>query len=407
MAKSGLTPNKHHCMVVHAHYPYGETRVQREAEALVRHGYEVDVLCLRGTKENATEICNGVRVIRLPVRYRNHGWIGGKFLEYLRFFLLAMVKLTWLHWQRPYPTIQLHNLPDFLVFAAWLPKLFGARVILDLHDLMPEFYQARYGGNGNTSLPVRLIYWQEKLACRFADHVITVSKIWRQTLIRRGVPADKCSVVMNVADHTIFHQTDAPQTTHSQNGGLNLIYHGILPYRYGLDLVIRAVAQVRQQIPGIHVTIHGGGEYYPNLVALAEELDLLDKHVYFSTRQVSLDDLPDFIRSADVGLAPYRQDVFTDGIVPTKLMEYAALGMPAIAARTTAIEAYFADTMVEFFTPGDVDDLARCMLTLHADGERRAQLARGADKFNQRYNWAKLSGEYVALIEQLASQQVK
>lgn len=100
---------------------------------------------------------------------------------------------------------------------------------------------------------------------------------------------------------------------------------------------------------------------------MAKELDLLDKHVHFSTKVLPVADLPDLIRSADVGLAPYRRDVFTDGIVPTKLMEYAALGMPAIAARTTAIEGYFKDTMVEFFTPGDVEDLARCIFRLYSD----------------------------------------
>jgi glycosyltransferase involved in cell wall biosynthesis len=402
MTKSESASHKRHCMVVHAHYPRGETRVQRQAEALVRHGYEVDVLCLRSKREAAIEFCNGVRVIRLPVKYQNHDWMGGKFWEYLRFFLLAMVKLAQLHVQRPYNTVQLHNLPDFLVFAAWLPKLFGAYVILDIHDLMPEFYQGRYGSD-STSLLVRLLRLQEKVACRFADHVITVSEIWRQTLIGRGVPADKCSVVMNVADHTVFHPSQGPRAERGDEDGLRLIYHGILPYRYGLDLALRAVAKVRSQIPNIYLTIHGGGEYYPNLVALAEELDLLDKHVHFSTEYVPLGDLPDFIRAADIGLAPYRTDVFTDGIVPTKLMEYAALGMPAIAARTTAIKTYFEDTMVEFFTPGDADDLARCILRLYSDRKRLAQLVQGADKFNQRYNWAKLAGEYVALVEQLGS----
>jgi glycosyltransferase involved in cell wall biosynthesis len=403
MTESESVNRKRHCMVVHNHYPRGETRVQREAEALVRHGYQVDLLCLRGTTEIATEVCNGVRVIRLPVRYRNHSWAGGKFLEYLRFLLLAMVKLAQLHLQRPYGTVQLHNLPDFLVFAAWVPKLSGAGVILDLHDLMPEFYQARFGGDGS-SQSVRLVCLQERLACRFADHVITVSEIWRQTLIDRGVPADKCSVVMNVADQDIFHPLKEPKVEPGGSDGLRLIYHGILPYRYGMDLALRAVAKVRRQIPDIHLTIHGhGGEYYSTLVALAKELDLLDKHVHFSTEFVPLADLPDLIRSADVGLVPYRKDVFTDGIVPTKLMEYAALGMPAIAARTTAIQAYFEGTMVEFFTPGDVDDLARCILRLHSDREHLAELARGTDKFNQRYNWTKLADEYVALVDRLGS----
>jgi glycosyltransferase involved in cell wall biosynthesis len=404
MTASEPVSGKRHCMVVHAQYPGGETRVQREAGALVKNGYEVDVLCLRNRVEMATEICGGVRVIRLPVRRGLHRWVGGKFLEYLRFFVLAMLKLIVLHVRHPYRVVQLHNLPDFLVFAAWFPKLLGARVILDLHDLMPEFYQGRYGGK-SAGIAARLLCLQEKLSCRFADHVITVSEIWRQTLIGRGIPPDKCSVVMNVADQGIFYPSREPKAGSRDGNGLRLMYHGIVPHRYGLDLVLRAVAQVREQIPDIHLTIHTvRSERYPALVALAEELDLVDKNVQFSTKLLPVDKLPDLIRSADVGLAPYRTDVFTNGIVPTKLMEYAALGMPAIGARTEAIEAYFKDTMVEFFTPGDIDDLARCILRLHSDREYLAQLARGADKFNQRYNWSKLAGEYVALVNRLSGQ---
>jgi glycosyltransferase involved in cell wall biosynthesis len=326
--------------------------------------------------------------------------MGWKFFEYLRFGLLALLKLIQLHSQRPYGTVQSHNVPDFLVFAALYPKLLGARVILDLHDLMPEFYQARYGADAQSRL-MCLVYWQEKTACRFADHIITVSELWRQTLIKRGVPAHKCSVVMNVADHTIFRPLNREVAPAFEDDCLRLIYHGTITYRYGIDLILKAIAQLRRQAPNIHLTIHGGGEYQPKVVALAKELNLAEEHVSFSSRTIPLTDLPRLIRSAHIGLAPYRTDVFTDAIVPTKLMEYAALGMPAIAARTTAIQTYFEGTMVEFFTPGDADDLARCILNLYHNRARLAELARGAEVFNQRYNWEKLSEEYVHLIDKL------
>lgn len=401
MTESKFVNRRRHCMVVHAHYPYSETRVQRQAEALLRHGYEVDVLCLRGKTETVTENCNGVQVIRLPVRYRNHSWMGGKFWEYLRFFLLAMIKLAQLHGQRPYDTVQLHNLPDFLVFAAWVPKLFGARAILDLHDLMPDFYRARFGGDGN-SLPMRLLYLQEKLACRFADHVITVSEHWRRDLIERGVPAHKCSVVMNVADDNVFRPLKDDRPRWPEDCDLRMIYHGTLVDRYGLDVAIRAVGQVRDNCPNIHLTILGKGSHVPTLARLIQELDLED-HVFLRDEIRPVEELPEIIGAADIGIVPYRNDVFTDGLLPTKLMEYAALGLPAIAARTTAIEACFSDTMVEFFEPGDVGDLARCIRLLYNDSDRLAELREGSKEFNQQYNWPRISADYVALVDRLGS----
>lgn len=159
---------KRHCMVVHAYYPVGETRVQREALALVAAGYEVDVLCLRDVGEAAVDHEEGVNIYRLPMkRYKGYG-LAVQLLEYLAFFMLTFFKLFSLYPQRRYRTVQVHNLPDFLIFCAIYPKLRGAKLILDLHDLMPEFFAAKSEGDMN-SLAVRLVTWQEQISCRFAD----------------------------------------------------------------------------------------------------------------------------------------------------------------------------------------------------------------------------------------------
>jgi len=220
----GKSP-KRHCMVVHAYYPLGETRVLREALALTNRGYEVDVLCLRQSGEPKTEQSDGINVYRLPMkRFRGHG-LAFQLLEYLAFFLLAFGKLVILHTKRRYGTVQVHNLPDFLVFCALIPKFSGARIILDLHDLMPEFFASKFE-SGMDSPAVRLVTLQEQLSCRFADHVITVTDVWKETLIKRGVPAHKVSVVMNVADTSIFHPV-AHLPAPSRNGDhFELIYHG-------------------------------------------------------------------------------------------------------------------------------------------------------------------------------------
>ncbi len=392
---------RRHCMVVHAFYPLAETRVQREAEALLARGFEVDVICLRMPQEAPFEVVRGVNVHRLPVQTINvERGVLDQLWEYLRFFALALVKLTRLHRQRHYDVVQVHNLPDFLVFAALWPKLRGTPVILDIHDVMPELFADRTGRSPDNWL-VRLVKLEERLSCRFADHVITVTEPWRQVLVGRGLPDDKSSVVMNVADARLFHPGVRRQIERDPSS-FHLIYHGVQTYRHGLDVLLRAVAQVRPQIPQVRLTLHGEGEYHDKLVRLTEELGLADC-VHFSNRYVPVDQLPALIAQADVGVVPYRRDVFTDGILPTKLMEYAALGMPSIASRTPAIEAYFDETMVEFCVPGDVDDLARCILRLYREPARREELVRGTAKFRQRYSWERVSAAYVALVERLGS----
>lgn len=391
-----------HCMVVYALYPYYETRVQREAEALLEAGHDVDVICPRRPDDAPRDTHRGVNIYRVAKRWRRKEGLLAQLLEYIGFFCLASLKLAKLHRQRRYDVVQAHNVPDFLVFTALLPKLTGARVILDLHDLMPEFYQGR-SGQAPDSPSVRLVLMQERLCCRFADHVITVTEHWREALIQRGVPPEKCSVVMNLADDRVFQPLPIGRTYSSEGDSrFRLLYHGGMPARYGLDMILQAVHRLRSQIPGIHLTLVGGGDQLESLKRLANELDLNENHVEFIPG-VPVDQLPPLIAAADVGVVPYHGDAFTASLLPTKLMEYAAMGLPAVVARTDAISRYFDESMVEFFTPEDVEGLTLCLLCLYTERERLAELAQGIRKFNERYNWPKESVAYIRMVDRLAA----
>ncbi len=388
-----------HCMVVHAHYPLGETLVQRQAEALMDHGIEVEVVCLRLPGERPLESVNGVQVHRLDVQRRTERNFLYQFVEYLNFFARATVYLTRLHLKSGFDVIQVHDLPDFLVFCAIVPRWMGARVFLQIRDLMPEFFAARTGRPADDPL-VGLIALQEQISCRFAEHVVTVTEAWRQVLIARGVPPDKCSVVMNLADTRYFYPVRDRRERKAPD--LHVVYHGSLAYRYGVDLVLEAVAMVRNELPGLRVSILGGGEERERLIQRASELHL-DDIVQFSKNYLGLDELVPILRCADVGVVPNRNDPFTDSLVPTKLLEYAAMEMPAIAARTRGIESYFDGEMVEFFEPDSAQDLAKAIRRLYRDPARRRALGETMAAFNRRHNWSEESERYVRFVDSFAA----
>lgn len=393
-----------HCMVVHSHYPIGEPRVERQAKALIQRGYQVDVICLRSDQEKPFERVDGVDIFRLPVqRHRGRG-AAFQMIEYMVFFILAFFRLSQLYLQRRYDSVQIHNLPDFLVFTAIVPKLGGARIILDLHDLMPEFFASSFK-TGMENAAVRLLLIQEKLSCWFANHVITVTELWRKSLIGRGVSAEKVSVVMNVADDSIFHRLTIPVTgdTKKSTDSFNLIYHGTLAHRYGIDLLIEALAKVRTQIPEVHLVIHGRGEFIEELRHQAKALNV-ESLITFSTSYLPMTDIPLLIQQADLGIVPYRRDIFTDGILPTKLMEYVALGVPVLAADTPIIRQYFDESMVQYFQAGDANDLASNILWLYQHRDRLAALAQNADQFNMQYNWNRVADSYAETLNRLSGQ---
>ncbi|HXG39650.1 MAG TPA: glycosyltransferase family 4 protein, partial [Candidatus Limnocylindrales bacterium] len=370
-----------HCMVVHGYYP--DPRVEREARALVEAGYAVDVVALRDAGDPPVEEPEpGLVVRRVPLGRRRGRGALAQLGEYVAFLGLALVEVGRLHVTRRYDSVQVHNLPDFLILAALVPRIDGAGLILDLHDLMPEFAASRFGWPIDGRL-VRLVRLQERLSCRLADRVVTVSDHWAATLVERGVPAERLFVLMNLPDPALWSVPERDRGV--PDGPLRLIYHGTLVERYGVDLAIRAVAVAREDAD-VRLHVHGWGERLPSLVELARRLGLGDA-VEFSTERLPTRGLARLVAGADVGLVPYRRDVFTDGILPTKLMEYALLGMPAIVTRTPAIERLFDESMVRFVPGDDVDALAEAIVELARRPDLRAALGQGIRRFAERHRW--------------------
>jgi hypothetical protein len=130
-------------MIAYTNYQT-DPRVIREAEAAVSGGFDVDFIALRRDGEPPRELIRGVRLIHLnQTRYRGAGvlWY---VLSYLQFFLRCLLMTTWLQVKRRYRVVHVNNMPDFFVFCALLPKLMGARVILDIHDPMPNTFASKF-----------------------------------------------------------------------------------------------------------------------------------------------------------------------------------------------------------------------------------------------------------------------
>ena len=367
----------------------------RQAAALRSRGFDVDVVCLRRDGEPAREVHDGVRIRRLPVgRHRGRG-MGIQLLEYLVFLLLATAVVSYRHLQRPYAVVQAHNLPDVLVFSAIVPRLRGAGVVLDVHDLMPEFFQARSGLSSNHPL-VRLVRLEERLAVRFAAHTITVTEGWKRKLAER-CGTESVSVVMNLADPATF----SPRTGVGTREPFTIVYHGTLTRRYGVLLLVEAVAMLRQRVGPVRLRLLGDGDAREELVHLIAELDL-DDCVELSEGMLGVDEVAAAIAEATVGVVPNLSNLFTDGLLPTKMLEYVAVGVPVVAARTPMIESYFDDDQVAFFEPGDATGLADALAKLQGDHELRAALASGAARFNETHTWPEEAARYVDLVESLA-----
>jgi len=383
------------CMVAYTDYAY-DSRVRREAESLVDRGDTVDVIALRKRGEDRVRILQGVRVIQ-PLMGRYRGGSASMYLvNYCLFFVVASVWLALLHLKNPYQVIQVHTMPDFMVFVAMIPKLLGAKILLDVHDLVPELYQSKFGLRGSHWL-VRLVKRVERWSIAFADRAIAVHEPHLRALIQHGNPAEKFAILLNLPDPKIF--TRGAHRAGQSDSSLKLIYHGTVAERHGLETAVRAIADARQVTTGLRLLIIGEGDGIPRLIQLLKELELTDCVELRSF--VPNEELVPAILEADIGIVPILLDDFTKYMLPVKLLEYVAIGIPAICSRTETIEAYFDDTMVEYFPPGDINELARHIELLSRNPDRRRSLRVNADRFNQAHNWGKEKSFYFQLIDDL------
>ncbi|MBV8901358.1 MAG: glycosyltransferase family 4 protein [Verrucomicrobia bacterium] len=339
--------------VVYSTYP-ADPRPRRAAEALAGEGASVEVICLKETDEEPFRECfNGVKITRVPLKRRRGGKLS-YLLQYGTFILASGAILAGRTLRRRYDVVHVHNMPDILVFSALVPKLLGARVILDLHDPMPELMMAIFGLQENAS-SVRLLRALEKCSLAFADAVITVNETFKQIFLARSCPARKINVVMNSPDEQIF-QARRPAGRDPAKPFV-IMYHGSLVERHGLDLAVTALAKLRQSIPSAELRVYGGSTpFLEQVMDQVRQLQLGDAVRYLGRKK--LEHIAEAIRECDVGIIPNRRSLFTELNTPTRIFEYLSQGKPVIAPRTPGILDYFSEQELVFFELGDADDLA-------------------------------------------------
>ena len=400
-----MTPVSRHpvprpvAMLTHSYYEE-DPRVRREAEAIVATGRPVDVYALRRQGDPPAEVLDGVDVIRLGVQRHQGARLGTYLREYLAFLVQAAFALTRAHRHRHYGLVQVHTLPDFLVFAAVPLRLVGVPVILDLHEAMPEFFRSRFRGRAGR-VGYALLRIQERASVGFASAVLTVNDALGGRLLEMGVPASKVTVVPNAPSLARFDPAHHPARSFMADGTLRLVYAGALSPIYELDVVLAAIASLAHTWPDLPVCLDLYGRDFAE-VPLREQADALGvaDRVAFHGR-VPIEAVPAAIAAADVGLAPTRRSEFTDFSLSTKAYEYAAMGRTVVASRLPMVERVFADDVVTY-EPGDAGDLAAALLRLiDAPEVREARVVRALTRVRE-LGWERESERYLGLVERLA-----
>jgi glycosyltransferase involved in cell wall biosynthesis len=345
-------------MVTFSPYP-ADPRPRRAAEGLLKEGMSVDLICLRDDKSAGRESANGLNIRRLSIEHRRGGLLSYAY-QYSAFILACTVILALRSLKRPYDLVYVHNMPDILILSSLIPKMMGAKVILDQHDPMPELMTTIFN-LGKQSVGVRLMQWLEKWSIARANQVITVNVACKRIFANRSCCPEKIGVVMNAPDEEVF-RFQAPRARPVGRGAAEnpfvIMYHGSIVERNGLDLGIDALALVRRAVPRAQLRIYGRrNPFLDKVMGDVRSKGLEDNVQYLGPK--TLEELVPEIEGCDLGIIPNHHSAFAEINTPTRIFEYLALGKPVIAPRARGITDYFDDGSLVLFDLGSAEDLAR------------------------------------------------
>ena len=382
-------------------HPFPEMPVlRRDVLELLSDGYEVDLICSAGwtTDDRIRGHQPGLRVFRVPIRHRRRPLIRYP-LEYAGFFFAALALASLLGLRRRYAAVQVDNLPDSLVFSGVVPRLRGARLVFNMYELSPEMVAARFRHRGRWLL-VGMARLLEAAAIRCSSHVIVVSRPCFDVLRMRGVAPERMSIVLNTTPWTMPAGTGANGTGANgvnRSGPPTLVTHSTLVERYGVHVIIQALALLQERWPELRLRVIGGGEQLAALIELSNRLDLSNR-VSFSGGHLPWAETISEISRATIGVVAVVPDGYGQLLLPTKLLEYAYLGIPAVCSRLPAIEAYFDADTVAYAAPGNPADLAAQIDRLLQDRRAAAEQAKRAAEIAQRIAWEHVRVDYLSAL---------
>jgi glycosyltransferase involved in cell wall biosynthesis len=373
-------------MVMYSTYP-DDPRPRRAIDALIGEGAKVDLICLGQSKALKEPALDGIRVLRVPIKHRRGGKLGYLF-QYGSFLLVSTLVVALRSFTGRYHLVYVHNMPDILVMSGLVPKLFGAKMILDQHDPMPELMTTIFGLDTDSS-SVRFIRSMEKWSIARTNLVVTVNLACRRIFSTRSCKAEKIIVVMNAPDSKIFPfraAKDQASVKQANGGPFVFMYHGSLVERNGLDLAVEALALAREKMPAAELRVFGPSTpFLERVMETVRSKGMQDIVHYLGPRR--LEDLVHEIEACDVGVIPNQRNPFTDINTPTRIFEYLAIGKPVIAPNTLGIRDYFDDESLVYFEPGNAQSLASQMKHVYSHRDALTQIACKGQQVYLAHTW--------------------
>jgi glycosyltransferase involved in cell wall biosynthesis len=379
------------CLIVQNSYP-SDVRIRKYAQTLVRRGHKVVVIASRFQGQPHHEFIDGAEVFRIPPTKKRAGKLS-YVCDYLVFFFLAFLQLNWLDLRRRFDIVHINTLPDFLVFCAVLQKIAGRMIVLDMHEIMPEFFMSKYSVPFESKL-VRLLLFIEKISLKFADRVMTVNHALKLRFEKRVALTKSIAVIMNTSDSTVLKS--CPKAPHEN---FNCVYHGTITDIYGLDLAIEGFSRAcaRLKSPGMMFHIFGSGPQVHFLEQRIKKLNIEKQVILYG--ETPHQEMWNKLAVMDLGILACRKDIFMDLSFSNKLAEYVYLEIPVLHSDLASVQHYFDENELLYFHAGNAEELSEKICYAYNNPILMKKKAAAAFLKYSTMDWGVMSKRYMEIIE--------
>ncbi|WP_134482627.1 glycosyltransferase family 4 protein [Candidatus Nitrosocosmicus franklandus] len=253
------------------------------------------------------------------------------------FNVLSLIFTGWLPFIITKPDIVLISVPpgEPVIISYTFARLFRPKkIIFDYRDQWED-----YAINQSRSSIYKLLYGMLKsLITKYykkSDYVVTVTEALSDDLLSRGIK--KVKIIPNGADVNIFkpqQDTKLKCQTRKKFGiddnDFVLVYSGMIGLYYKLDVVIKALKSLLNDMTNIKLIVIGDGSNLEQYLDLVRDLGLNENVLYLGKKDRK-DEIVEILNSADIGIIPYDSNPLWNNAIPSKSLEYLACGLPVVA----------------------------------------------------------------------------
>ncbi len=257
---------------------------------------------------------------------------------------------------------------------------------------------ASHGTHRTAGLRYRATRLVETRALHRADAVTTICEGLRVEAIARGIPSDRITVIPNAVDRKTFSGPGIPDRALATSLGLCgktvLAFFGSFYSYEGLDLLLRAMPDMRRQRPEITVLLVGGGPEEDSLRNLACALGL-GESVVFAGR-VRHEEIQRYYNLADLLVFPRVSMRLTELVTPLKPLEAMAQERIVVASSVGGHRELIRDRETGYlFPPDEPRHLAEGVLAALADRNSWPGIrARAIEFIDTERSWARSVARY-------------